>query len=141
MNSQFHEPNAGEVQSLLAAMTGRRIAVVGDAMLDAYLAGPAERISPEARSRTSPARLAAASFLSMNGRDSGRPAETSTYGRGRSARATSSMTGRLAVISPERLPGSRPSRGAGVSRRRATSWSGRMNSRGPAGFATATGRS
>lgn len=33
---------------LLSAMNGKRIVVVGDAMLDVYLAGDAERISPEA---------------------------------------------------------------------------------------------
>src|SRR5215213_995762 len=33
---------------LLAAAAGRRIAVVGDAMLDVYLRGDVDRISPEA---------------------------------------------------------------------------------------------
>src|SRR5215217_7472180 len=33
---------------LLEAAQGKRIAVVGDAMLDAYLAGDVDRISPEA---------------------------------------------------------------------------------------------
>lgn len=34
--------------SLLAASAGRRVAVIGDAMLDVYLRGDVERISPEA---------------------------------------------------------------------------------------------
>ena len=34
--------------TLLSEMARRRIVVVGDAMLDIYLAGDAERISPEA---------------------------------------------------------------------------------------------
>src|SRR5215218_6747353 len=33
---------------LLAAASGRRVAVVGDAMLDVYLRGDVDRISPEA---------------------------------------------------------------------------------------------
>ncbi|MFV2068551.1 MAG: D-glycero-beta-D-manno-heptose 1-phosphate adenylyltransferase [Pirellulales bacterium] len=37
-----------DVKTLLGAMAGRRIAVVGDPMLDAYLTGPLERVSPEA---------------------------------------------------------------------------------------------
>src|SRR3989442_5727356 len=36
------------LESLLGKMAERRIVVVGDAMLDIYLAGEAERISPEA---------------------------------------------------------------------------------------------
>src|SRR5919107_2183187 len=36
------------VAQLLAAAPGRRIAVVGDAMLDVYLRGDVDRISPEA---------------------------------------------------------------------------------------------
>ena len=36
------------VQELLAAANGKRVAVVGDAMLDVYLRGEVERISPEA---------------------------------------------------------------------------------------------
>ncbi len=36
------------VERLLGKMAGQRIVVVGDAMLDIYLAGDAERISPEA---------------------------------------------------------------------------------------------
>jgi D-beta-D-heptose 7-phosphate kinase/D-beta-D-heptose 1-phosphate adenosyltransferase len=36
------------LESLLAKMAERRIVVIGDAMLDIYLAGEAERISPEA---------------------------------------------------------------------------------------------
>jgi len=38
------DPLAGE----LSAMRGRRVVVVGDVMLDAYLIGPIDRISPEA---------------------------------------------------------------------------------------------
>lgn len=36
------------MQRLLDDMTGRRVAVVGDVMLDEYLIGPVQRISPEA---------------------------------------------------------------------------------------------
>src|SRR5215208_2330523 len=36
------------LSALLAAAAGRRIAVVGDAMLDVYLRGDVDRISPEA---------------------------------------------------------------------------------------------
>src|SRR5919107_241205 len=36
------------VAQLLAAAPGRRIAVIGDAMLDVYLRGDVDRISPEA---------------------------------------------------------------------------------------------
>ncbi|MFN8579905.1 MAG: PfkB family carbohydrate kinase [Gemmatimonadaceae bacterium] len=36
------------LQALLAGMRGRRVVVVGDAMLDVYLHGDVERISPEA---------------------------------------------------------------------------------------------
>ncbi|MGQ0764154.1 MAG: bifunctional heptose 7-phosphate kinase/heptose 1-phosphate adenyltransferase [Gemmatimonadota bacterium] len=36
------------LENLLAGMAGRRILVIGDAMLDVYLRGDAERISPEA---------------------------------------------------------------------------------------------
>jgi len=38
----------GRLAELLDAATGHRIAVVGDAMLDVYLSGDVERISPEA---------------------------------------------------------------------------------------------
>jgi rfaE bifunctional protein kinase chain/domain len=38
----------GRLQELLRAAEGRRIAIVGDAMLDVYLHGDVERISPEA---------------------------------------------------------------------------------------------
>jgi len=41
-------PTRDYLQSLFAKMAERRIVVVGDAMLDIYLAGEAERISPEA---------------------------------------------------------------------------------------------
>ncbi|MBK5187168.1 MAG: hypothetical protein JJD97_02925, partial [Gemmatimonadaceae bacterium] len=36
------------LSALLDAAKGRRIAVIGDAMLDVYLRGDVERISPEA---------------------------------------------------------------------------------------------
>ncbi len=38
----------GRLAALLAAAAGRRIAIVGDAMLDVYLRGDVDRISPEA---------------------------------------------------------------------------------------------
>lgn len=38
----------GRLEELLGRMKGRRIVVVGDAMLDRYLVGDSERISPEA---------------------------------------------------------------------------------------------
>ena len=37
-----------QLERLLGKMAGRRVVVVGDAMLDIYLSGDAERISPEA---------------------------------------------------------------------------------------------
>lgn len=48
MSEAFREPHAQELRALLKAMCGRRVAVVGDAMLDAYLMGTVARISPEA---------------------------------------------------------------------------------------------
>jgi D-beta-D-heptose 7-phosphate kinase / D-beta-D-heptose 1-phosphate adenosyltransferase len=45
---QFNEPGALAIHSLLANMLGRRVVVIGDAMLDHYLMGSVERISPEA---------------------------------------------------------------------------------------------
>lgn len=39
---------ADRLQQLLARMRGRRVAVVGDAILDRYLIGDSERLSPEA---------------------------------------------------------------------------------------------
>ena len=44
----FSEPSSDQLQQLLTSMEGRRIAVIGDLMLDAYLIGPVGRISPEA---------------------------------------------------------------------------------------------
>lgn len=38
----------GRLEALLAGMRGRRVAIVGDAMLDVYLRGDVDRISPEA---------------------------------------------------------------------------------------------
>lgn len=46
--SAIPEPALERVQELLHAMVGRRIAVIGDAMLDVYLHGRVGRISPEA---------------------------------------------------------------------------------------------
>ncbi len=46
--AQFQEPDAAEVRALLSAMIGRRVTVVGDAMLDHYFHGKVGRISPEA---------------------------------------------------------------------------------------------
>ena len=48
MKANLSEPTIDEVQSLLDNMQGRRVAVIGDLMLDAYLVGPVDRISPEA---------------------------------------------------------------------------------------------
>lgn len=42
------EPNPLKIDSLLSAMRERRVAVVGDVMLDCYLHGSLDRISPEA---------------------------------------------------------------------------------------------
>lgn len=48
MNGAFREPPVARVRELLGAMVGRRVAVVGDSTLDAYVSGEVERISPEA---------------------------------------------------------------------------------------------
>ncbi len=48
MSVPFEEPSVAQVRELLGAMVGRRVAVVGDAMLDAYVMGEVGRISPEA---------------------------------------------------------------------------------------------
>ena len=45
---EFQEPTPARVRELLGAMVGRRVLVVGDSALDAYVAGEVERISPEA---------------------------------------------------------------------------------------------
>ena len=45
---EFREPTPARVGELLSAMVGRRVLVVGDSALDAYVAGEVERISPEA---------------------------------------------------------------------------------------------
>jgi len=42
------QPTDREIQELLNAMAGCRVAVIGDVMLDEYLIGPVQRISPEA---------------------------------------------------------------------------------------------
>src|ERR1700709_1524184 len=44
----FQEPDQDAVQKLLHAMTGRRVLVVGDGMLDGYIYGHSSRLSPEA---------------------------------------------------------------------------------------------
>jgi D-beta-D-heptose 7-phosphate kinase/D-beta-D-heptose 1-phosphate adenosyltransferase len=44
----WSEPTPARVADLLGAMVGRRVLVVGDSALDAYVAGEVERISPEA---------------------------------------------------------------------------------------------
>ena len=44
----FREPPVARMRELLGAMVGRRVVVVGDATLDAYVIGEVERISPEA---------------------------------------------------------------------------------------------
>src|SRR5438128_1173289 len=48
MKTIFQEPSRDSVRSLLAEMVGRRVLVVGDAMMDSYIHGTASRISPEA---------------------------------------------------------------------------------------------
>lgn len=48
MASSPPQPNPAQVKALLQRMVGKRVAVVGDAMLDAYLLGRIDRISPEA---------------------------------------------------------------------------------------------
>ena len=45
---RFREPEVARVRELLGEMVGRRVVVVGDATLDAYVVGEVERISPEA---------------------------------------------------------------------------------------------
>ena len=44
----FREPPVARMRELLGSMVGRRVVVVGDATLDAYIVGEVERISPEA---------------------------------------------------------------------------------------------
>jgi D-beta-D-heptose 7-phosphate kinase/D-beta-D-heptose 1-phosphate adenosyltransferase len=46
--TEFLEPDQQTVQALLGAMTGRRVLVVGDGMLDGYIYGHSSRLSPEA---------------------------------------------------------------------------------------------
>ncbi len=46
--AEFQEPDQQSVQALLKSMTGRRVLVVGDAMLDGYIYGHSSRLSPEA---------------------------------------------------------------------------------------------
>src|SRR5258706_344611 len=45
---EWSEPTAARARELLGAMLGRRVLVIGDSALDAYVAGEVERISPEA---------------------------------------------------------------------------------------------
>ena len=44
----FQEPDQASVEALLRSMTGRRVLVVGDGMLDGYIYGHSSRLSPEA---------------------------------------------------------------------------------------------
>ncbi len=44
----FQEPDQDAVRALLHSMTGRRVLVVGDGMLDGYIYGHSSRLSPEA---------------------------------------------------------------------------------------------
>jgi D-beta-D-heptose 7-phosphate kinase/D-beta-D-heptose 1-phosphate adenosyltransferase len=48
MSNRADQLEPAAVRELLRAMVGRRVAVVGDVMLDAYLLGRIDRISPEA---------------------------------------------------------------------------------------------
>ncbi len=48
MNSAEHRLNRTEVEHLFKAMTGLRVLVIGDVMIDAYYWGRVDRISPEA---------------------------------------------------------------------------------------------
>lgn len=48
MKSSFVQPDVEQIKKLLGEMVGRRITVIGDAMLDAYIIGEVARISPEA---------------------------------------------------------------------------------------------
>ena len=48
MSANFQRPSTNEIRAVLRRIVGRRIAVVGDAMLDAYVIGDVGRISPEA---------------------------------------------------------------------------------------------
>lgn len=48
MSDRFEEPTLDQVQALLRAMVGRRVAVIGDVMMDVYLIGKVRRISAEA---------------------------------------------------------------------------------------------
>ena len=45
---EWSDPTPARVGELLGAMVGRRVLVIGDSALDAYVAGEVERISPEA---------------------------------------------------------------------------------------------
>ena len=44
----FQEPDQDAVRTLLHSMTGRRVLVLGDGMLDGYIYGHSSRLSPEA---------------------------------------------------------------------------------------------
>ena len=48
MKRTSDQPDVNQVRALLRAMVGRRVLVVGDVMLDEYLTGRINRISPEA---------------------------------------------------------------------------------------------
>jgi D-beta-D-heptose 7-phosphate kinase/D-beta-D-heptose 1-phosphate adenosyltransferase len=45
---QFTEPDDATIRSLFANMLGKKVVVIGDAILDHYLIGSVDRISPEA---------------------------------------------------------------------------------------------
>ena len=45
---QFQPPDTAAVRAILSSMIGRRVLVIGDAMLDSYTYGVTARISPEA---------------------------------------------------------------------------------------------
>jgi D-beta-D-heptose 7-phosphate kinase / D-beta-D-heptose 1-phosphate adenosyltransferase len=47
VSTEFAEPTHDELRALLSALVGKRVAVIGDAMLDGYLFGRVSRISPE----------------------------------------------------------------------------------------------
>jgi D-beta-D-heptose 7-phosphate kinase/D-beta-D-heptose 1-phosphate adenosyltransferase len=48
LNNRFNPPSVSQVEQLLRSLLGRRVAVIGDSMLDAYIIGSVARISPEA---------------------------------------------------------------------------------------------
>ncbi len=85
------------LQTLLRSATGKRIAVVGDAMLDVYLKGDVDRISPEApvpvvRVRERRSALGGAANVAQNVAALGAKAElVAVVGRDASAKALRAM--------------------------------------------------